>query len=291
MGQIIEWLIFGFMPNMVGAAHPEAWVGGSLYIVGWGSRPGNYLQINNYVCRRLMQTRPHLRMPAPELRVFTENLRREEEAEEIDSADLGEHYEHYEEVTAGSGPPEPRTPSPAPGASTGSPGREGEPGETEPMDLDDGHEGAVAIGEAPDVDAARSGVSIPNTASGRAFRHAFISLEAEIERARATGRARGRANRAISCRLGEIWDSDPDVRLHNNLSWRTNETPPVPTGFLPFLANSSDRRIIMVVYIFLCIASDYGLRRIFPTFTSAYSSMLTATIMVLGLFSVRIPDP
>ncbi|KAG0137445.1 hypothetical protein HOY82DRAFT_547486 [Tuber indicum] len=160
----------------------------------------------------------------------------------------------------------------------------------EAVDSNKGDEEAVDLGEPPDVDAARSGVSIPNTARGKAFRRAFVRLEGEIESARARRRPRGRPNHVYSCGLRiRGWGSDPDVRLHNNLNWRTNEIPPPSTGLLSFLPNF-DRRIIVVGYIFLCIASDYGLRKIWPTFTSAYSSILTATIMVLGLFSVKIPD-
>ena len=237
MGQVIEWLIFGFISDIDDG--PADFVGEPVFITGWGSWPGNNLLLDSYICRRLMQTRPHLRMPAPEMRVFAENLRREEAL-----------------------------------------------GGADPMDID--FEDVIVVGEPSDVDAERSGVSIPNTVRGKAFRHAFIRLEVEIERARARGRARARANRVNSCGVGRrSWD--PNVRLHNNLNWRTDEIPPPSIGFLSFLP-TSDRRVIMVGYIFLCIASDYGLRIVWPTFTSTYSSILTAIIMVLGLFFVRIPD-
>jgi len=238
---MIEWLIFGFITDIgnsqAGLLHESA------YITGWGSWPGNNVILNSRVCRRLMQTRPHLRMTAPEMRVFVENMRREEA-----------------------------------------------PGGTDPMDIDDDDvQDVIIVGDPMDVDEERSGVSIPNTVRGKAFRRAFIRFEVETERARARGRARGRVNRAYPCGPGmgeRRWD--PDVRLHNNLHWRTDEIPPPPTGFLSFLPNF-DSRVIMVGYIFLCLAVDYGLRMVWPTFTSTYSSILTAIIMVLGLFFVRIP--
>ncbi|KAG0136184.1 hypothetical protein HOY82DRAFT_536297 [Tuber indicum] len=380
IGQIMEWLIFGYMSGVVEGEDSTTWLGSSLYIFGWGSRRGNLLHINHHVCRRLMQTRPHLRLPAHELRVFTENLRREE-SERINPADLGDGYE---EVTVGIGPPEPRTSSPSPGASASSPRKEefeeidladlsdeydevtlrsgppeprtsspapepsavslrgeesegmdlaclgdgyeevtigagsrqrrvreqgtssAEPevsaeeeepreeeelGETGPWDPGDGSVESIALGEAPDVDAERSGVTIPNTPRGKAFRHSFICLEREIERARARRRVRGRPNSAISCGLGEIdrLGSGPAIQFHNNIGWRTDEIPPLPSAFLSFLT-SFDHRIVMVGYIFLCIASDYGLRRIFPESTSAYYSIFTAAIIALGLFSVETPD-
>ncbi|KAG0643513.1 hypothetical protein HOY80DRAFT_1091420 [Tuber brumale] len=268
LGQVIEWLIFGFLSDISEEAD-SSWVGASLYITGWGSRLGNNLHINNYVCRRLMQTLPHLRTPAPKLRVLTENLRREEESEEIDSADLGEGYEES-------------------AVSAENPITEEEPGETDSTDSD-GYKDVIVLGEPPDVDAERSGVNIPNTARGKRFRRAFVRLEGEIERARPRRRTNGRPNRANPCGPGiGRWGSDPDFRLHNNINWRTNEIPPLSTGLPSFLLNF-DTRIITVGYIFLCIASDYGLRMIWPTFTSAYFSILTATIMVLGLFSVKNP--
>ncbi|KAG0136183.1 hypothetical protein HOY82DRAFT_667615 [Tuber indicum] len=156
IGQVIEWLIFGFMPGMVGGANPTAWLAASLFILGWGSRPRNLLHINHHVCRRLMQTRPHLRMTASELRVFTKNLRREQESKGTGPVDLGDGDGDEEgttgdgsadlgdgggdeegttgggsadlgdgggdeEGTTGGGSPEPRTPSPAPQASTEGP--------------------------------------------------------------------------------------------------------------------------------------------------------------------------
>ncbi|PUU83482.1 hypothetical protein B9Z19DRAFT_1072453 [Tuber borchii] len=159
-------------------------------------------------------------------------------------------------------------------------------GGADPMDID--FENVIVVGEPSDVDAGRSGVSIPNTVRGKAFRYAFIRLEAEIDRARARGRTRARANRVNSCGVGRpSWN--PDVRLHNNLNWHTEKILPPSTGFLSFLP-TSDRRVIMVGYIFLCIASDYGLRIVWPTFTSTYSSIFAVIMMVLGLFFVRIPD-
>ncbi|KAG0136187.1 hypothetical protein HOY82DRAFT_625816 [Tuber indicum] len=335
IGEVMEWLIFGFTTVMPRRPGVTDWVGRSLSILGWGSRPPNTLRIDNLVGRRLMQTRPHLRLPAHELRVFTENLREEyeginlsdlgysdeegadgvgpseprtsppspaasagspgrEESEGMDLADLGDGYK---EVTVGSGPPEPRTSSPAAEPSAVSPRREEsvgrdiadlgdgyeevtigagarqrpvhEPGtfspesevpaenpreeeklgETGPWDPGDGNGEGTALGEAPDVDAERSGVSIPNTARGKAFRHSLIFLEGEIERARARRRARGRPNRAISCRPGELdgLGSGPNFGLHNNINWSTDETPPRPSSFLSFLTNF-DHRTIMVCF-------------------------------------------
>ncbi|KAG0136186.1 hypothetical protein HOY82DRAFT_599366 [Tuber indicum] len=330
IGQLIEWLIFGAVIGVVPGADSTTWVGRPLYIIGWGSWPGNFLRINDYVCRRLMQTRPQLRLPVHELRVFTQNLRREE-AEGINPADLGDGNE---EVTVGGGSPESQTSSPSPGASSGSPGseesegrnladlgdgyeevtfgsgsaeppmsspepevspenprRDEELGETGQWSLGDGYGEAIALGEAPDVDSERSGVSIPNTPRGKAFRHSFIYLEREIERARARLRSRERSNSLISCGPGEIdgMGQGPAFQFHNNVGWRTDEIPPRPSAFVAFLSNY-DHRIIMVGYIFLCIASDYVLRIIFPESTSAYSSLFTAFIIALGLFSVDIPN-
>lgn len=159
------------------------------------------------------------------------------------------------------------------------------------MDIDgDDYKDVIMVDDPMDIDSGHSGVSIPNTVRGKAFRHAFIRLDVETQRARARGRPRRRANRVNACGPGmggRSWD--PDVRLHNNLNWRTDEIPPPSTGLLSFLPNL-DRRVIMVGYIFLCIASDYGLRIVWPTFTSTYSSILTTIIMVLGFFFVRIPD-
>ncbi|PWW80686.1 hypothetical protein C7212DRAFT_361232 [Tuber magnatum] len=277
IGQIIEWLLFGFISDI--GDGPVGMLGQPLYVTGWGSWPGNNILLQDYACKRLLGTRPHLRMPAPELRVFAENLRREVESEDLGPLGLGDAHE--EEV---GGPSEPGAPTPE------NAGREETPEEVEPKDLDEHYEEVVVLADPPDVDARRSGVSIPNTARGKAFRDAFIRLDVEIERARGGGRARRHPNRVSSCGASTGgWGSDPNVRLHNNLNWRTHEIPPDSTGLLSFLS-SFDRRAIMVGYIFLCIASDFGLRTIWPRFTSPYSSILTTTVMVLGLFSVRIPD-
>ncbi|KAG0136185.1 hypothetical protein HOY82DRAFT_536298 [Tuber indicum] len=229
IGQILEWLILGFMAGVVLEEDSTTWVGQSL---------------------RLMQTRPHLRLRAHELRVFAENLRREE-SEEINPADLSDDNE---EVTIAGGSRrrrihEPGTFSPEPEVSPENPRREEELGDTGQWSPGDGYVESIALGEAPDVDAERSGVSIPNTPRGKAFRHSFICLEREIERARARRRARGRPNRAISCGLGEIdgLGSGPTVRFRNNIGWRTDEIPPLPSAFLSFLTNFDNRIIIVGV--------------------------------------------
>ncbi|KAG0136915.1 hypothetical protein HOY82DRAFT_620740 [Tuber indicum] len=273
IGQVMEWLIFGFLVDISEDEDSPGWVGRSLYITGWGSQPGNLLYLNNYVCRRLMQTRPYLRMPARELRVFTENLR-EEESGEKNLEDRSGGYEN-------------------PMVLTEDPGTEEEPGETDPtdpMDIDDDYEEIIALGEPLDVDAERSGASIPNTARGTSFRRALVRLEGEIERERARRKTRVRSSHVNSCgvRIGRL-GSDPDVRLHNNINWRTNEIPPLSTAF-PSVFPNIDRRIITAGYISLCMALVHGLRMILPTFTSAYSSILTAAIIVLRLFSAIIPD-
>ena len=246
IGHLLEWLIFGYVTDIEHS--PTGPFSNPLHITGWGSWTGNNLCLDNQVCRTLLQARPHLRMPAQEMRVFVENLKRAEAS-----------------------------------------------GGTDPMDIDDDDddddfEDVIMVGDPMDIDSGLSGVSIPNTVRGKAFRHAFIRLDVETERARARGRARRRANRVNACGPGTGGRSwNPDVRLHNNLNWRTDEMPPPSAGLLSFLPNS-DRRVIMVGYIFLCIASDYGLRLVWPTFTSTYSSTLTAIIMVLGFFFVGIPD-
>ncbi|RPB00490.1 hypothetical protein L873DRAFT_770121 [Choiromyces venosus 120613-1] len=257
MGQVIEWLIFGFMIDMPSSLRHV--ICDHVFLTGWGSYPGRSVRLNNWACRTLMKTRPHLRLPGTEIRIFAENLKREEE-----------NYLAQQDLT-----------------DTGS----DEYGEDTMDTSNNEYEDAIILGDPPDVISLRSGVDIPNSARGKSFRNAFVQLEVEIERARARRRPRRIHRRAISCGLGmDGWNSEPDARLHNNLHWRTDEVAPSATGLLPILPNF-DLRIIMVGYIFLCIASDYGLKMIWPMFTSAYSSILTAIIMILGIFSVRILDP
>lgn len=77
MGEIIEWLVFGFLSQININGNPL-----DMYrIICWGSNsinPGQQIQFDGYVGTRLYTTRPPVRMGADELRFYIAGLRREE---------------------------------------------------------------------------------------------------------------------------------------------------------------------------------------------------------------------
>lgn len=77
MGEIIEWLVFGFLSQINIDGNPL-----NMYrVICWGSNPLNpdqQIRFDGYVGTRLYTARPPVRMGADELRFYIANLRREE---------------------------------------------------------------------------------------------------------------------------------------------------------------------------------------------------------------------
>lgn len=78
MGEIIEWLVFGFLSQINIDGDPL-----SMYrVICWGSNsldPGQQIRFGGYVGTRLYTAKPPTRMGADELRFYIATLRREED--------------------------------------------------------------------------------------------------------------------------------------------------------------------------------------------------------------------
>lgn len=79
MGEIVEWLVFGFMTHIMPDGDPT----NPLRIVCWGSHrnlPETQISFGSYAGAQLYRARPPVRMTAPQMRVYLARMKIDEDA-------------------------------------------------------------------------------------------------------------------------------------------------------------------------------------------------------------------